>query len=85
MKPQVPRWTSATPPAGNPAQSAASHPLLLVFGGPEGLSTRSTFTSGPVAVPSGTPESNRLRRKSVPLVNTWAFGETRTISELSAT
>ena len=60
---------SAMPPAGKLAKSAASQPLVFEFAvGPGGM-TRSTGTSGPVAVPSGVPESNRLRRKSVSLTN----------------
>jgi hypothetical protein len=57
---------------------------LLEFAGPDGLITRSTGTSGPVAVPSGVPVSNVLRRKSVPLTNVRGLGLTRISSEFSS-
>jgi hypothetical protein len=84
LKPHVPRWTSAIPPAGKPAKSAASQPLVEEFAGPDGLITRSTGTSTPVAVPSGVPESNVLRRKSVSLMNVLSCGLTRISSEFSS-
>ena len=50
-KVQVPRWTSAIAPAGKPAKSDASQPLLLVDGSGPGGSTRSTGTTLPVMSP----------------------------------
>ncbi len=86
LKPHVPRWTSATDPAGMPAKSAASQPLVLLFGGAaRDSSTRSDRdTADPVAVPSGDPESNVFRRKSVPLTKSRGFGLTRMSSEFSS-
>ncbi len=41
-KVQVPRWTSAMLPAGKPAKSAASQPLVLARGGTRLMSTAVT-------------------------------------------
>ena len=84
LKPHVPRCTSATPPAGNPAKSDASQPLVLFGVGNDGFSTRPIGTSWPVAVPCGLPVSNVLRRKSVSLTNVRGFGDLRISSEFSS-
>jgi hypothetical protein len=85
LNPHVPRWTRATDPASMPVKSAASQPLLDVFAGRLGASRRrSARKSDPVASPSGVPESNWLRMKSVPLMYVVGFGEMRSSSEFSS-
>jgi hypothetical protein len=85
LKPQVPRWTSATEPGDMPAKSEASQPLFDVLAGRVGASRRrSAGKSDPVASPSGVPLSNRLRRKSVPSMYVVGFGAMRSSSEFSS-
>ena len=67
-KPHVPRWMSATLPAGNPAKSDASHPLVDP---PTGGSSRSTAVIG--ATTSPLPE-NSIVAKSVSATNVLAVG-----------
>ena len=54
-KVQVPRWISATLPAGKPAKSAASQPLVEVLSGLVPIGT-TTSTGVTAAVTSPLPE-----------------------------
>jgi hypothetical protein len=85
LKPQVPRWTSAMLPAAMPVKSAGSQPLVDVFAGRPGVSSRtSAGNSGPVASPIGEPVSNWLRMNWLPSSNVIGSGERRSSSDRSS-
>ena len=70
----VPRWTSAIEPAGMPAKSDISQPLVLLGGGP-GLRLRSTAQTLAVVstggLPMSVPKSPPRTAPAMPGTNSW--------------